>query len=728
MKKNPTHNLNSKKPINFVLINNFDDKQTFIDYVKNLSVDIRKTNKKIEYLNFASEVDIESSSFIDVDGNKTAIMYCFTIGINGHSYFGRTYDELMEMFQLFTDTFELNKNRRLIVYVHNLAYEFQFFYKRFTWLKIFSTDKRTPLTALSTGGIEFRCSLLLSGYSLAKVGEHLQKYKVDKKVGDLDYDLIRHSETPMDEKEIGYVLNDGLVVMAYIQEQIESHQNDITKIPLTKTGEVRTYCRNQCLYNGGGSHKGRKSITAYNKYKGYMNATRIKSVKEYQQLKHAFCGGFTHANGLIVGKCVNNVTSFDFTSSYPYVMVSEKFPMLSGRLYKIKSKEDFYQKLNNYCCLMDITFYDLESLIPYEHYISQSHCYGLRGFRLDNGRIVDAEELTITITEQDYFIIERCYLWKRCIVKNFRIYPRNYLPTPFVKSVLELYKKKTELKGIKGKESEYLHSKELVNSCYGMCVTDICRQEIPFDIENNSWNVEPQPIDYEKEIGKYNQSANRFLSYAWGIWVTAYARRNLWSGILEFKEDYMYSDTDSVKVINVEKHQMYLDEYNKNAMEKLKRAMEYHKLPLEYISPKDVNGEEHTLGLWDNETRKGDKYTYAIFKTLGAKRYMVKYPNGEYSLTISGLNKKITIPYLLKTYSNIFDSFKEDMYIPPEYTGKMTHIYIDEERYGIVTDYLGNQCEYHELSCVHLSQADYTLSVARDYIEYLLRIAVKEYN
>ena len=151
-------------------------------------------------------------------------------------------------------------------------------------------------------------------------------------------------------------------------------------------------------------------------------------------------------------------------------------------------------------------------------------------------------------------------------------------------------------------------------------------------------------------------------------------------------------------------------------------------LPLEFVSPKDVNGETHTLGLWDNETRKGDKYTYAIFKTLGAKRYMVKYPNGEYSLTISGLNKKITIPYLLKTYSDIFAVFKEDMYIPPEYTGKMTHIYIDEERNGIVTDYLGNKSEYHELSCVHLSQADYTLSIARDYMEYLLRIAVKEYN
>ena len=105
---------------------------------------------------------------------KVAIMYCFTIGINGHSYFGRTYDELFEMLQLFTNTFNLSKERRLVVYVHNLAYEFQFFYKRFTWLKIFATNPRTPLTALTTGGIEFRCSLLLSGYSLEKVGEHLR--------------------------------------------------------------------------------------------------------------------------------------------------------------------------------------------------------------------------------------------------------------------------------------------------------------------------------------------------------------------------------------------------------------------------------------------------------------------------------------------------------------------------------------------------------------------------
>lgn len=716
-----------KKPKNqsYHFNNYFDEHDDFIDYVKHMDIDWIKTNKRIEFANIPCVVDIESSSFYD-NGIKCACMYCFTIGINGHSYFGRTWDEMMDIFQLFTDTFGLSKDKRLIIYVHNLAYEFQFFYKRFTWTKIFAVKRRTPLTALTTGGIEFRCSFLLSGYSLEKVGEHLQKYKVNKMVGDLDYEKIRHSETPMTETEKGYVLNDGLVVMSYIQEQIESHGNNITKIPLTKTGEVRKYVRNACLYGGGGNHRNRVSL--YADYRKIMKSTRIISVNEYKQLKRGFSGGFTHANALIVGRTINDVISFDFTSSYPYVMVSEKFPMGRGELISVLSKEQLMNNLHKYNCIFDVTFFDLESTISFEHYISLSHCRNMKNYRLDNGRIVDADELTITITEQDYFIIEQCYKWSKISVKNFRRYKRDYLPKPFVESVLKLYKDKTELKGVKDKEIEYLYSKELVNSCYGMCVTDICREETPFNINTNTWDEEPHEIDYATNLERYNNSPQRFLSYAWGIWVTAYARRNLWRGILEFKNDYLYSDTDSIKVINADKHMKFIIDYNNDVKRKLSDAMNYHHLPVESTAPMTIKGEIKTLGVWENETEKGYQYTYDTFKTLGAKRYMYKYPNGTYSLTISGLNKKVAMPYLEHTYSNVFDAFKEDMYIPPQYTGKNTHTYIDEQRDGIVRDYTGKIGEYHELSCVHMENAEYTLSMAKEYIEFLLSIRIFEYN
>ena len=56
----------------------------------------------------------------------------------------------------------------------------------------------------------------------------------------------------------------------------------------------------------------------------------------------------------------------------------------------------------------------------------------------------------------------------------------------------------------------------------------------------------------------------------------------------------------------------------------------------------------------------------------------------------------------------------------------MTHTYIDEEREGYLKDYKGNIQYYHELSSVHLENADYTLSLNDAYVKYLLGVKLKE--
>ena len=705
-------------------------------------IEFIKSNKRIEYANVPCVIDIETSSFYE-DEEKRAIQYAFVFGINGKCIIGRYMWELILLLDKTKEHFDLWKDKRIIFYVHNLSYEFQWFRKHFKWEKVFSVEERKPLYAMTEDGIELRCSYLLSGYSLEKVGENLTKYKVNKMVGDLDYKLLRTPLTPLTDKELGYILNDGLVVMCYIQEQIESHHYNISYLPLTKTGEVRNYCRKNCFYQNN-SHK--KGVIKFTKYHKMMENLPVVDIDEYKQLKRAFHGGFTHANAIYVNTIQENVASYDFTSSYPAVMISEKFPMMKGKLIKLKDKEDFYEKLKLYCCLFDIEFFDIEASTSYDHPISISKCFICEGETNDNGRLVRAKHIKTTLTEQDFYTIREFYTWSKMKITKFRIYKKNYLPRDFVLSILNLYKKKTELKGVEGKEVEYLVSKEGINSTFGMCVTDILRDETIY--EDDLWSTEiPTDEELEKALNKYNHSKRRFLCYQWGVWVTAYAQRNLFTGIKEFGTDYMYSDTDSLKVLNYQDHQKYIDNYNRGIKIKIIKALSYNNIDISMAHPKTIKGVEKWLGVWDFEG------CYKHFVTLGAKRYMVENEEGfkyivdkkyiernnitnyellkndkykiklPFSLTISGVNKQVAIPYLYEKFNGkVLENFKDGLYIPKGFTGKNIHTYIDEETSGKCVDYMGKEYQYHELSSIHMEECDYELSLTREFLDFIMEI------
>lgn len=688
-------------------------------------------NTKVKYFNVPCSFDIETTSFRstgkDGEEEKTAIMYEWTFGIYGLVIIGRTWNEFTTMLDTLSEALNLDEHKRLCCYVHNLAYEFQFMRKWFIWDKVFSVENRKPIYAVTSIGIEFRCSYLLSGYSLEKLGDELQEYKIRKLVGYLDYDKLRHNKTPLSVDEIAYCVNDVKVVMAYIAEKMVQ-DGGIARISLTKTGYVRKYCKDSCFYEPGEQKS--KSFKRL-RYASLMKSLRL-SASEYNQLKDAFQGGFTHANPFYSGKVVYDVTSFDFTSSYPCVMIAERFPMSSSERVDITSREEFYKNLKLYCCLFDIELFDVESLITFESYLSESRCTQVKKGVINNGRIVSAEHLITTVTEQDYLIMRKCYKWdtSRERIANFRRYRKDYLPTDFVKAILKLYGDKTTLKGVSGMEVEYLRSKEMLNSCYGMAVTDIVREEHPY---TDHWleGSEIPSVDTQKEIEKYNKNGGRFLFYPWGVWVTAYARRNVWSGILEFGTDYVYSDTDSIKVLNAEKHMDYINEYNNLIRKQLVDAMRYHNLSPDLIEPKTKDNKIKCLGVWDFDGH------YSRFKTLGAKRYLVQYSEdsrnskkdwGKVQITVAGLNKSKAVPFICfdwaytldgQELNSPFDKFQRDLYVPSDYTGKMTHTYIDDTREGVIMDYNGIPGKYYELSSVHLEAAEYSLSIPKVYADFI---------
>lgn len=672
------------------------------------SFKVYKKQYRNKYFNNRICFDIEVSSFyvegIEKEPTKRACCYAYIFGIDGNYKIGRSLEEFIkDVDYLEYVMHKKDPEAHIVIWVHNLAYEFQFIRKYFDIQEILANDERKIIYAVTKNNIEFRCSYMLSGYSLKKVGENLRHHNAKKMVGDLNYSLLRGSTTPLTEKELGYIREDYEVLDAYIEEELETYLY-ISRLPYTKTGKVRKFCRKVC--NEKGNYK-----------KRYIKNLVINDSQEYMLMRRAFMGGFTHANSLAVNNLIRDVTSIDFTSSYPAVMVSEMFPMSRGQIIEIKSLEQIKELSKRNCLIFDIEFWDLESTFIYESYLSSSHGITEGATTINNGRIVKTKYLKTTITNIDLDIIEKVYKWSKCKIGLCYVYKKWYLPTPFVKSILMLYKDKTTLKGVEDKIAEYMNSKEMLNSCYGMTVTDIIKPEIEYDDEEG-WSTEEMTLDKRGElVDKYNNQRSRFLFYPWGVFITAYARRNLWSGILEFGEDYCYSDTDSIKGINYEKHKNYVDKYNDICYHKLEVAMSYHKLDISLCAPKTIEGEKKIIGFWDYDGH------YDMFKTLGAKRYMVYNNKKGLSLTISGVNKNKAVPYLLKKYKNdiqqIFDSFSDGFEVPSPHAGKQILTYIDYETSGEFMDYLGNKQTYHELSSVHMEEGSYTLTMSDEYLKFL---------
>lgn len=655
---------------------------------------------KTKYLNIPVSFDTETTSFYNDSGEKTAIMYVWMLGICGLVIMGRTWDEWIYTYNRIVERFRLCQRRVLICYVHNLSFDFQFIRLHHTFTNVFATDTYQPLYATTIEGFEFRCSYRLSGYSLDTLAKNLHGHTIRKLKGDLDYRQLRHSKTPLTDTEKQYCLNDVKIVCAYIDELIE-RETDITQIPLTKTGFVRRYCREECFKD-------------YD-YKSIIRNLTL-TADEFLLCKSAFQGGYTHGAIDNTNEIIFNVGGSDIISSYPAAMFDEKYPMSKPDHVVIHKYSELLYYCNNYCCVFTIQLRDIKPRYWYDFYISSSKCQLFGKRIIINGRVASADTLITTITNVDFDIINYMYQFDRdaIVITDFIYFKRDYLPTPFIKALLNTYQKKTELKGVAGKEVEYAVMKENQNSFYGMTVTSPIRDTITYS--DNEWKEPQAPEDIDNAMNRYNRNYNRFLYYPWGVFVTAYARHNLWEAIISCGYDHIYSDTDSEKCKNFSAHAEFFEQYNNRVLEKHKRACKCHNIPIEMCTPKTIEGKTKILGTYELEG------IYKRFKTLGAKRYMYEDDDGIH-ITVAGMNKKTGREYLEKLYGNtIFDAFNDGLVIPSEYSGRLTHTYIDTPRKGVLTDMYGTPAEYCELSAVHLEPATFTLGMVGEFVRFINQV------
>lgn len=627
-----------------------------------------------KYLELIASWDIETSKIEYKDGTH-AFMYIWQLHIWGMPViYGRTWEDFITMID------ELNRiipeKKRLIIYVHNLAHEFQFLkgIHEFDRKDVFLVDVREPLYCV-WGKVEFRCSYKLAGTGLERFMKDMNVPKALQKT-EMNYDVVRYPWTEIETEDLIYMRNDVVGLSCAIKALLKANGDTLNTIPYTSTGYVRRMAK--------------KVLFPYN---GILRGL-VPTLHVFELLREAFRGGDTHANRFYAGKILENVGSYDRESSYPYELVNKKFPLTEFR----ETTDDIKTILPNsekFGYVFRVRLEHVELKKWHQPYISFSKCRNIKNYLLDNGRILYAESLETTLTEIDLMILLEDYNIASQDITIIECYKslKRYLPLEFRQLVIDLFIKKTELKG--GQDNiAYAESKKKINALYGMTVQNTLKDDIAYLSSTDEYYL----IDTKEEkLAKMKRSP--FLPYAVGVWVTAYARQDLKAFMWIVGRDFVYADTDSVKYIG-----NYTPADYNNRM-----VAEAQKLGYKAV---DIKGVTHYMGVYENEGISEK------FVTLGAKKY-AQVKDGELKVTVAGVNKnrKGSTPSGAEELGDI-EKFKEGFIWSK--AGGTRAIYNDND-----TD-IDLQIDGHNLhisSNVAIVPTTYKLSTSIDIEEILKRIS-----
>ena len=568
---------------------------------------------------------------------------------------------------------EIMEGEKTIIFFHNLSYDYVFL-RRFMYSKWdipekqLNTKSHYPINIQFENGIIFRDSLIISQRSLERWANDLN-VEHKKAVGSWDYDLIRNQDYDYSLEEFHYAENDTLAGVECIEEYMEAIGKNITTLPYTATGTVRDQTR-----------KAGKKFKAHNQY------LRI-CIEELELLKKAmriYHGGYTHANRYIVGQVIKGIIkAYDFASSYPYVMLTEKYPIEKYMHMETPCSLDDILELaaKDYSVLMTLklSYAKLKDIRMPMPVLQQSKAIELYNPIIDNGRIIKCDYIEIDVSEVNFSLILNQYDYEDILIEDVYYAKKDYLPRWFRDFIFEKYKAKCKLKG--GDPVLYDISKSVVNCLYGMCCQKVLSDDIKEDYDTGEFYIEVN--DGQDLLDKKNKNFNSILPYQWGIYVTEYAMRNLFD-LGSCCERWLYSDTDSC--YGQKWNNRKLAEYNNRCKQKMLDAG---------YGPVIIGDKTYNLGCAELDG------IYTEFKTLGAKRYCCrKKEDGKLKLTVAGVPKKTGVNCL----NNDINNFTEGMDFPGEITGKKTHTFIYSEQ-GIYIDEWGNEVA----DSIDLSPCNYKL-------------------
>ena len=469
-------------------------------------------------------------------------------------------------------------------------------------------------------GIVLKDSLILAQRGLEKWAKDLD-VAAKKQSGTWDYDKIRNQSDQLSDLELKYAEYDTLSGTQCIDKLRTQLHKYIGNMPYTSTGILRELV---------------KLLGTENKAKKLYNKLLV-SWEEYQILVTMFHGGYVHGNRNYLGSnhIFRLIQGFDFASSYPYIIMTHKFPMTKfvdlkkdvDIDYILRNKEDHAFMFR--WGLVDVKLKDENFGMPILQY---SKCKTLNDVT-DNGRIIAAQCVALYTNEIDAALIDKYYTYnkKLSVVTEVKTARKDYLPKWYRDLVYQLFIDKTKLKGVD--DILYTIQKFKINACFGLMVQRLDKimyeeifedREINGEIYHDGEYVFDPEMTQEMAFNKNVKKRSTILPYQWGVWITSYAMSNLFE-LGNCCKIWLYSDTDSVYGIGWDKNKV--KKYNKKCKNLVRSA--------------GYTGVEHKGKIyWPGvaETTREDKYSE--FKYVGAKRYCGRsYKDGELHITVAGVPK-----------------------------------------------------------------------------------------
>lgn len=713
-----------------------------------------------------------------------------TIGYGRHiREFAALIEYIEEQLKDFTYGTKKKYPIRLKMFGFNSPYDLMFVKNFFPNAEPFIGS--TPSEAISwnlTPNIEFLDAQALVGNQSLK--RTLEDYNIFIPKDGINHDIFRSPDTPLTDIELGYALDDVYYLDKFIENKLEMDKDIysyVGDLPYTKTQEVVAYMdivkteKAEISYEDALKIFGKKLLRCDKKleykieYKGKKiwhngKVWYFKKVKdnkkpfaftkwaiesdiikkrvgqnlnnregfeeEYDMLRKAFSGGFTHANVAMLGRIVNNVVCTDLSSAYPSEMLTQKFVYAYD---EIVDNTDFYdpntRTITNdkYGYLLDIT---IKNLKPKRSFgaISKHKCDDIDFdednskffeenkydcIEYDNGRVMRAKYLTLHCLDIDINNWSKIYDWDKIIFHKVRRGKKYYLSDTVISTICHFYDFKCEYKTLEAvykndpEKYAYYHakltlSKQKLNSVYGLSVKDRRRFKVDEQLKlpNQQYTYEELLENFYNKECKYNT----LLPYAIGPQVTAYSRRRIFDVVSKIPDDkFVYSDTDSIYYINDEAVNKAIKDYNVLMRADLDASFARNHIDYSKWYKDEAKTKEAFPSKYDIDDPVDG------FCTTGAKRY-IKFDfleDGDWDVhaTIAGVSKQVARDFFKKHASSIYECrnlFVNKFFIPTDESKKKVHRYVNNDKIRTLT--LPDGCVVEFGSYVSLFDTSFEIS------------------